>query len=142
MPRAEPKTVPTEVSVEAYLAAIDDPRRQADARTVTAMMQRVTGHPPTMWGQAIVGFGSYHYRYASGHEGDAPEAGFSSRKAALTLYTLGEFAEQPALLAKLGKFKTAKVCLYVKSLADVDLGVLEQLVRASVKHTREHLHRP
>ena len=133
---AENKTKQTRASVTSFLAAIDDPSRRADCRKVATMMRRATGEAPRMWGERIVGFGSYHYRYASGHEGDAPIVGFSPRKQDLTLYVLSDFAEKEELLARLGKHKTGKSCLYVKRLADVDIAVLEELVDASVAHQR------
>jgi hypothetical protein len=96
------------------------------------MFTRVTKCKPKMWGPGIVGFGSYHYRYASGHEGDAPLAGFSSRKAALSIYVMAGFKDAKPLLSKLGKHKAAKACLYVKRLADIDMKVLEKLAAGSV----------
>ena len=128
---AETKTRPTQVSVDAFLDAVENPVRRADGKAVRALMERVTGEPATMWGPSIVGFGSYHYRYDSGHEGDACRMGFSPRKAELVLYVL---ADRPGLdedLARLGKHKTGKVCLYLKKLADVDGEVLEKIVRGA-----------
>lgn len=128
---AELKTRATDASVRDFIAAVDHPVRRADAETLLAMMERVTGEQPRMWGPSIIGFGSYHYRYDSGHEGDAPRLGFSPRKAQLVLYVLtgymGENAEQERLLARLGKHKVGKSCLYINKLADVDMEVLEQL---------------
>lgn len=124
---AEIKTRPTDVSVDAFLDAVEHPVRRADGKAVRTMMERVTGEPATMWGPSIVGFGSYHYRYASGHEGDMCRIGFSPRSANLVLY-VGGFPEYEALLEKLGKHKRSKACLYVNKLADVDLAVLEQIV--------------
>ena len=120
--------------VKAFLAVIPDPKRRADAETVLTLMREVTGKPPQLWGGSIVGFGSYHYKYASGREGDWFLTGFSPRKQALTLYIMAGFARYEALLSKLGKHKTGKACLYVNKLADVDLAVLRELVRASVEH--------
>ena len=125
---AETKTKPTQVSVGAFLDGVEHPVRRADGIAVRAMMERVTGEPAVMWGPSIVGFGSYHYRYASGHEGDMCRIGFSPRSANLVLY-IGGFPEYDALLAKLGKHKRSKACLYVNKLADVDPVVLEELVR-------------
>ena len=125
---AENKTRPTDASVDDFIAAVDRPVRRADAAIVRAMMERVTGEPATMWGPAIIGFGTCHYRYASGREGDMPRVGFSPRAANLALYT-GGFADYDALLARLGKHKRSKACLYVKKLADVDLAVLEDITR-------------
>ncbi|MXW04809.1 MAG: DUF1801 domain-containing protein [Gemmatimonadetes bacterium] len=126
------KTRPTDASVEAFIDAVDHPRRREDARTLLELMQRVTGEEPVMWGPSIVGYGSYHYRYASGQEADWPVVGFSPRKQNLSIYIMTGFEESDELLSRLGKHKTGKSCLYVNKLADVDLDVLERLVRASV----------
>ena len=125
---AETKTKPTDASVDGFLAAVGHPVRRADGKAVRAMMERVTGEPAVMWGPSIIGFGSYHYRYASGHEGDMPRVGFSPRSANLVLY-VGGFPEYEALLAKLGKHKRSKACLYLGKLADVDPAVLEEIAR-------------
>ena len=129
---SEIKTRPTDASVEAFIDAVDHPRRREDARTLLELMQRVTGEQPVMWGPSIVGYGSYHYRYASGQEADWPITGFSPRKQNLSIYIMTGFEEADELLTRLGKHKTGKSCLYVNKLADVDLDVLEKLVRASV----------
>ena len=131
---AELKTRPTEVDVDAFLDGVEHPVRRADGKAVRAMMERVTGQPATMWGPSIVGFGSYHYRYASGHEGDMCRVGFSPRSAHLVLY-VGGFPDYEALLAKLGKHKRSKACLYLNKLADVDQSVLEEIVRRSYAAT-------
>ena len=133
---AEPKTKATRASVDNYLDAIGDGLRRDDCRTLVKLMRRVTKEPPVMWGTSIVGFGSYHYRYASGHEGDSCLAGFSSRKGDISIYVTAGFEGQEPLLAKLGKHKAGKVCLYVKRLADVDLELLESLVEGSVAEMR------
>ncbi|HEX8643319.1 MAG TPA: DUF1801 domain-containing protein [Allosphingosinicella sp.] len=125
---AETKTKPTDVSVDAFLDGVAHPVRRADGKAVRAMMERITGEPATMWGPSIIGFGSYHYRYASGHEGDACRIGFSPRSANLVLY-VGGFPEYETLLARLGKHKPSKCCLYINKLADVDQTVLEEIVR-------------
>jgi hypothetical protein len=125
---AEIKTKPTEVSVDSFLDSVEHPVRRADGKAVRSMMERVTGEPAVMWGPSIVGFGSYHHRYASGHEGDMPRVGFSPRSANLVLY-VGGFPEYETLVAKLGKHKRSKACLYLNKLTDVDLGVLEEIVR-------------
>lgn len=130
----ENKTKQTEASVEEYFANIDDETRRADCVALAKLMSGVTRKPPKMWGSSIVGFGSYHYRYASGREGDMCLAGFSSRKADLTVYVITE--GQEALLKKLGKHKRSKACLYIRRLADVDVKVLRQLVAASVAEVR------
>jgi len=125
---AQTKTKPTEVSVDAFLDGVEHPVRRADGKAVRAMMERVTGEPARMWGPTIVGFGTYHYRYASGHEGDSPRVGFSPRSANLVLY-VGGFPEYEALLARLGKHKRSKACLYLGKLADVDPAMLEEIAR-------------
>lgn len=127
----ENKTKATSASVAKFLAAVPDPKRRAEAGVVLEMMRRVTGHEPRMWGPSIVGFGSYHYRYESGREGDMIRSGFSPRKAALTLYIMDGFPRYDALMKRLGPYTTGSSCLYIKRLADVDLGVLEALVRES-----------
>ena len=135
MAKYEAKTRATELSVGDFIAAVPDPRRREEAAAIDAMFRLVTGLAPKMWGPTMVGYGSYHYRYASGHEGLAMRGGFSPRKAALTVYLMGNYAEaQPeadALFARLGKHKFTKSCLYINKLADVDLDALEGLVRLS-----------
>ncbi len=131
------KTQPTAASVDVFLDAVEDERKREDARTVAAMMAEITGAPAQMWGSSIVGFGSYHYRYESGREGDFMETGFSPRQRALTLYIMAGFSEYGDLLAKLGKHTTGKSCLYVKRLSDVDQDVLRQLVERSVQYLRD-----
>lgn len=133
---AELKTKAHDGSVDRFLAAVPDERRRADARTVLALMREVTGEEPRMWGPSIVGFGSYHYRYATGHEGDSCLTGFSPRKTALTLYVMPGFERFEEILGRLGKFKAGKGCLYLSKLADVDLAALRELVAASVAHLR------
>lgn len=131
---AENTTRPTDASVDVFLDGVEHPVRRADGKAVRAMMERVTGQPAVMWGPSIVGFGSYHYRYASGHEGTWCRVGFSPRSASLSLY-VGNFAEYEALLAQLGKHKRGKGCLYVNKLADIDLAVLEEITRQSYAAT-------
>ena len=135
---AKMKTTPTQASVDAYINAVEDAQKRADCRAVAAMMAEVTGAPAQMWGPSIVGFGSYHYRYASGREGDFMETGFAARKRAITLYIMAGFSEYGDLLAKLGKHDTGKSCLYVKRLADVDQAVLREMVERSVAWIRAH----
>ncbi|MGA2218523.1 MAG: DUF1801 domain-containing protein [Terracidiphilus sp.] len=139
---AENKTKPTSISVPAFLDACDEARR-ADAKALAKLMQKVTGDEPKMWGPSIVGFGTYHYTYDSGREGDNLIVGFSSRKAANVLYGAIGFDGAEALLAKLGKHTTGKGCLYIKKLADVDLKVLQTLIETAVaaKRTR-HANKP
>jgi hypothetical protein len=138
---AEIKTKATQADVDAFIAAVDKPGRRADAAIVRDLMERVTGEPATMWGPTIIGFGAYHYRYASGHEGDMCRVGFSPRSANLVLY-VGGFPGFEELLGKLGKYKRSKACLYVNKLADVDLAVLEEIVRHSFEATEGAEHCP
>jgi hypothetical protein len=133
---AENKTKPTAINVAAFLDACTDEARRADAKALAKPMQKVTGNEPCMWGPSIVGFGSCHYTYESGREGDMPIVGFSPRKAANVLYGTIGFAGAEALLAKLGKYTTGKGCLYIRKLADVDVKVLETLLEMAVAATR------
>lgn len=133
---AELKTKVNDASVEAFLSAVPDEKKRADAFRVLAIMREETGEEPQMWGDSIVGFGTYHYKYASGREGDWPLTGFSPRKASLTLYITPGFDRYEDLLARLGKFTTGKSCLYVKRLSDVDEATLRELVRQSVEVMR------
>ena len=127
------KTKATTGSVSDFLSNIGDETRRSDCAKVVALMERITGEPPTMWGSSIVGFGSYHYRYESGREGNWFRTGFSPRKNDLTIYCVSGVKRHPELLKKLGKFKTGVSCLYLKRLADVDLKVLENLIESSIK---------
>ena len=129
-------TQPTEASVAAFVAAIADERQRADSERLIALMSRVTGEPATMWGPSIIGFGSYHYRYASGRQGDAPLVGFSPRRSALTLYASAGDDVRADLLARLGPHKVGKGCVYLKRLSDVDEQALVELIRASAAFTR------
>jgi hypothetical protein len=131
MAKAENKTKPTEVSVESYLAAIENEARRADCETLLKLMSKVSKEKPVMWGPSIVGFGSYHYKYDSGREGDMCITGFSSRKAEISVYLTADFPARDSLLAKLGKHKMAVACLYIKKLSDVDIKVLEKLIAGS-----------
>src|SRR5688572_21269384 len=131
---AEIKTKATNVSVDDFLESVGNPVRRADGKKLRALMERVTGEPAVMWGPSIVGFGTYHYRYDSGHEADMCRFGFSPRSANLVLY-VGGFPEYEALLGRLGKHKSSKACLYLNKLADVDLGVLEDIVVRTFKAT-------
>ena len=133
---AENKTRPTKASVNAYFAAIEDDVRRKDCKAIAAMMAHASNEKATMWGPGIVGFGSYHYKYDSGREGDSCVVGFASRKGAITLY-LGDFPGRAGLLARLGKHKTSNGCLYVGKLADVDMGVLEKLIAGAVGARRK-----
>lgn len=130
---AEPKTKETKASVSAFLKKIADQNRRQDCFALVDIMRDITKEEPRMWGTSIVGFGRYHYKGASGREGDWMMIGFSPRKGDLTLYIMGGFDESANLMKRLGKHKTGKSCLYLKSLADVDLAVLKKLVTKSVK---------
>ena len=131
---AKLKTQKTNASVSAFLKSIADDDRRKDCQTLVRVMKRAVGAEPKMWGSSIVGFGHYHYKYASGRENDWFLSGFSPRKQDLTLYIMAGFDRYDALMTKLGKHKTGKSCLYLKRLADVDVAVLEELISASVKH--------
>jgi hypothetical protein len=131
---AELKTKRNEGDVEAFLNAVPDEKKRQDSFAILELMKQVTGEEPVMWGDSIVGFGSYHYKYASGREGDWFLTGFSPRKQNLTLYIMAGFDEFEHLLSKLGKHSTGKSCLYVKKLDDVDTNVLKELVKQSVEH--------
>ncbi len=133
---AELKTKQNDASVEAFINGIADERKRQDAFTVLHLMGEVTGEAPTMWGESIVGFGRYHYKYASGREADWMLVGFSPRKQNLTLYIMAGFAQYDALLARLGKHSTGSSCLYIKKLQDIDLAVLRELVSQSVAHVK------
>ena len=125
---------PTEASVAEYLARVPDERRRDDAYRLCAMMQEITGEPPAMWGSSVIGFGSYHYRYPSGHEGDSPLASFAPRSQHLVIYLVGEFTGRyQSVLARLGPHKTGKGCLYLKRLYDVDYDALRELIDRSVR---------
>ena len=134
---AENKTRETDADVGAFLDAVEPDRKREDAKTLCAMMERLSGHPPKMWGASIIGFGSYHYKYDSGREGDFLMTGFSPRKANLALYVGAGREENAEILARLGKHKTGKSCLYVNKLADIDLDVLEELIAADIAYMRE-----
>lgn len=133
----ELKTKQNNQSVEGFLNKVEDERKRRDCFDLATLMQRVTGYPPRMWGDSIFGFGAYHYRYASGHEGNAALTGFSPRKQNLTIYITNCLDAFSPELAKLGKFTNSKSCLYVKSLADIDLSILEIIVSQSVQKIKE-----
>jgi len=132
---AELKTKLNDASVKTFLSLVDE-RRRDDAAAVVALMQKVTKAPPKMWGTSIVGFGSYTYKYESGREGNWMLVGFSPRKQNLTLYIMAGFNEYDDLMAQLGKHKTGKSCLYISQLSDIDMKVLEKLVKASVNYMK------
>lgn len=127
------KTTPSDDGVEPFLATLVDARRLDESRTLIAMLRRVTGHEPVLWGPSMIGFDQYHYRYASGHEGDTFKVGFSPRPAKLSLYGIGRDDGHMERLARLGKHALGKGCVYVKRLADVDLEVLEDLFAFSYR---------
>jgi len=130
---ADLKTRQTDASVEAFLGTIADDTRREECLTVAKIMEKATGAKPRMWGASIIGFGSYHYKYESGREGDWFLTGFSPRKQDLTLYIMNGVERYPALMRKLGKHKTGKSCLYIRRLSDIDLQVLEELIGQSVR---------
>ena len=136
---AENKTKPTEVSVEAFLDGLEPAARREDGRALCELMARVSGCPPVLWGPSIIGFGHYRYRTEAGREGDLMRVGFSPRKPASVLYIHSGSPRHEELMARLGKVSTGKSCIYVKRVADIDLGVLEEMVRGSLEHL-EALH--
>ncbi len=134
---AENKTKRNRKSVKKFLDGVEPAGRRQDSFEVLAMMEEITGEKPAMWGDSIVGFGSYRFKYDSGREGDWPLVGFSPRKSSLTLYIMAGFSRFDELMQKLGKHKTGKSCLYLNKLADVDEKVLRRLVKESVAHVRK-----
>lgn len=134
---AELKTKPTQASVKEFLNQIPDEERRADCVAVAKIMEEVTGEKPKMWGPSIVGFGTYHYKYASGREGDWMVTGFSPRKKDLTLYIMMGFDKHPELMEQLGKHSTGKSCLYIKRLSDIHIPTLKKLIRGSVKELKD-----
>ena len=138
MPSKPNKTHATTASVDAFIDKQPKEEVRDDCRTLMKLMRELTGEEPYMYGPSIVGYGTYHYKYASGHEGDAPLAAFSPRKPELVIYAMGGmFEQEPELMKKLGKYKATKGCLYVKRLADIDLGVLKSLLKKSIAATRK-----
>lgn len=134
---AELKTTKNDKDPLAFLQRVENEKRKADSLVVMQMMEEITGEKPVMWGPSIVGFGSYHYKYASGHEGDWMITGFSPRKQALTLYIMPGFDRYENLMSQLGKYKTGKSCLYINKLEDVDKNILHELIAHSVKHMKK-----
>ena len=134
---AKNKTTETEKSVTGFIDAVKDETKRDDSYQLIALMKKLMQAEPKLWGPSIVGFGSYHYKYDSGHEGDAPLLAFSPRANALTVYLSGNFEKRDELLTKLGKYKSEKGCIYIKKLADVDLAILEKMLMAHVKHVRK-----
>lgn len=134
---AQNKTQPHAASVEDFITAIEHPVRQADARTLLDMMTRISGHDAVMWGPSIIGFGRYDYVYDSGHSGSSMRTGFSPRKAHQVIYIMPGYTNFDPILDRLGKYKKGKSCLYINKLADVDLSVLGELVRAGLADMAE-----
>jgi len=129
---SENKTRPTDMDVQAFLANVEHPTRRADALALNALFENITGWKPVMWGPSMVGYGSYHYRYDSGREGDFLATGFSPRKTNLSIYIMPGYADFRDILNRLGKHKIGKSCLYINKLADVDLDVLAELIQAGL----------
>jgi hypothetical protein len=134
---AELKTKPTAESVKDFLNQIPDPERRQDCLAVAKLMEEITGDKPKMWGPSIVGFGTYHYKYASGREGDWPVTGFSPRKKDLTLYIMPGFDKHDELMKQLGKHSVGKSCLYIKRLSDIHIPTLKKVIKAAVKQLRD-----
>lgn len=130
----EPKTKVTEVKPLDFINQVEDEKKRKDSLVILKMFKEITGEKPKMWGPSMIGFGKYHYKYDSGHEGDCFITGFSPRKQALTLYVLSNFKGKDELLSKLGKYKNGKSCLYIKKLEDVDISVLRKLIEQGYKH--------
>ena len=138
---AEPKTKPTKASVKEFLNQIPDKERREDCFAVAKIMEEITGDKPKMWGPSIVGFGTWHYKYASGREGDWPVAAFSPRKKDLTLYLTVGFEKHTELMQKLGKHSTGKSCLYIKRLSDIHMPTLKKLLKVSIKDLHDYMNR-
>jgi hypothetical protein len=134
---AKNKTTETEKSVAGFIDAVKDETKRDDSYQLIALMKKLMKAEPKLWGPSIVGFGSYHYKYDSGHEGDSPLLAFSPRANALTVYLSGNFEKRDELLIKLGKYKSERGCIYIKKLADVDMAILEKMMTAHVKHIRK-----
>lgn len=137
MAKAKIKTVVNDASVEAFIESVSDGEKRADSWDLVEVMQKMTGEPPKMWGSSIIGFGRYEYRYESGREGEMPRLAFSPRKSALTIYIMPGFEAQEELLARLGKHKTGRSCLYLKRLSGVDRDALDELLRDSLRRLDE-----
>ncbi|HMS21139.1 DUF1801 domain-containing protein [uncultured Sphingorhabdus sp.] len=134
MSKNENKTKPSELCVDDFIAAVADADQRADAEKLRALMERLSGESAKMWGPSIIGFGSYHYKYESGREGDMCRIGFSPRKGQTVLYLIDGFEGQPELMARLGRHKTGKSCLYIKKMADIDQAALEELCARSLAY--------
>ncbi|MGE6395919.1 DUF1801 domain-containing protein [Chryseobacterium scophthalmum] len=136
---AKTKTTYTEIDVKDFLDSyIDNEQKKADSLQLIELMQEWSDSEPKMWGPSIIGFGNYHYKYASGHEGDAPVIGFSPRKAAFSLYVYSDTEKSKSLLPNLGKFKMSKACIYIKKLSDIDVSILQELCMESIQYISEH----
>ena len=138
---AEPKTKPTKASVKEFLNQITNKERRDDCFAVAKIMEEITGDKPKMWGPSIVGFGTYHYKYASGREGDWPVAAFSPRKGDLTLYLTPGFDKQTEMMQKLGTHSCGKSCLYIKRLSDIHMPTLKKLIKKSIKDLPDYINR-
>jgi hypothetical protein len=136
MAKYKAKTTENELSVTDFIKNIPDEQRQKDALAIVDIMEKQSGFTAKMWGPAIIGFGSYHYIYESGHEGDMPLVGFSPRKAEFALYLSAAFEKREELLQLFGKHKTAKACVYIKKIADIKVDILKKMIAASLKHTK------
>lgn len=134
---AKNKTTETQNSVTDFINAVENDVKRNDAFELLKIMQEITGFEPKMWGPSIIGFGSYHYKYESGHEGDAPLAGFSPRKAALTIYFYLAEEKREALLSQLGKHTSSKACIYIKKMADINIEILKEIILLSIAHTQK-----
>lgn len=137
MANAELKTKVNDSSVKEFIDSVTEGQKREDSYALIKIMQNISGHPPKMWGSSIIGFDQYHYKYESGREGDMPIIAFSPRKQNFALYVLENGKSEAGLLDKLGKYKTAKVCLYINALADVDLDTLRRIIQESYKGTKE-----
>lgn len=138
MAQTENKTKPTEQDVDSFLKQVESTQKQQDCQKILSMMQKATGAEPKMWGDSMIGFGQYHYKYASGREGDWFLTGFAPRKQNISLYIMAGFKRYEELMSKLGKYKTGKSCLYINKLADVDVEVLEKLIELSAAYVKEN----
>jgi hypothetical protein len=136
MAKYQAKTTETTLSVKDFIKKIPEAERQKDAQTIVDIMEKQSGFPAKMWGPAIIGFGSYHYVYESGHEGDAPLVGFSPRKNEFALYLSSAFEKREELLKLLGKHKSAKACVYIKKIEDIKVDILKKMITASLKYTK------
>jgi hypothetical protein len=134
---AKTKTFKTDQDVTEFINSVADEKKRTDSFKLIETMSGITGFKPYMWGPSIIGFGNYHYKYQSGHEGDAPLAGFSPRKSAISLYMASRFPERDELLKQLGKHKSAVACIYIKKLDDINMSVLKKMISASARHTKK-----